>query len=658
MPEPSLPLTLCGESLLSALREPVLVLDADLRVRQANPPFCRAFALSTNEVLGRPLAEVGGWDFPRLRSLLRGVLAGEPPAATDVEAESDFPGVGRRALLLNARRIVAERGPLVLLALEDVTARKEQARLAEFTRDVGMALAGGESLHDTLGRCAGAMVRHLGAAFARVWVHNADEAVLELRASAGMYTHLDGPHNRVPVGKYKIGLIALERKPHLTNDVPNDPRVSDQAWARREGMIAFAGHPLVVEDRLVGVMALFARQPLSQGCLGAMAAVASEIAVGVERKQAQDALAQQREWFRVTLSSIGDAVIATDTRGRVTFLNDVAESLTGWPSAEAAGRPMEEVFHIVNEQTRRPVENPAEKVLREGHVVGLANHTVLIARDGTERPIDDSAAPIRDARGELCGVVLVFRDVSERHQAEEERQRLAAHLRSLLDSTGEGVYGIDPQGRCTFLNRSAGEMLGYTPEEALGQDMHALIHHTHPDGSPFPAQDCPIYRALHTGQGVWHEDMLWRRDGTGFPARYSSFPILQDGVVRGAVVAFADLTEVRQAERALRDSDARFRRLAGAMPQVVWISGPHGGVEYFNDRWYEYTGLAAEASLGEAWAGALHPEDTGALARWNQAVREGRPFEGEYRLRGRDGSHRWHLARGVPVKDRHGRVLE
>ncbi len=127
---------------------------------------------------------------------------------------------------------------------------------------------------------------------------NPQDDVLELRASAGLYTHLDGPHSRVPVGKYKIGLIAQERKPHLTNAVVGDPRVSDQEWAKREGMVAFAGYPLVVDDRLVGVMAMFARQPLSEATLEAMASVADEIAVGIERKVAEERLHEQREWLR------------------------------------------------------------------------------------------------------------------------------------------------------------------------------------------------------------------------------------------------------------------------------------------------------------------------------------------------------------------------
>src|SRR5215216_5506850 len=139
---------------------------------------------------------------------------------------------------------------------------KRQARQAALRADVAAALSSGDAVRDVLRRCAEAMVWHLDAAFARVWTLN-EEDVLELQASAGMYTHIDGPHSRVPVGELKIGFIAQERLPHLTNTVTSDPRVSDKEWARREGMVAFASYPLIVEDRLVGVMAMFARQAVA-----------------------------------------------------------------------------------------------------------------------------------------------------------------------------------------------------------------------------------------------------------------------------------------------------------------------------------------------------------------------------------------------------------
>jgi PAS domain S-box-containing protein len=162
---------------------------------------------------------------------------------------------------------------------------------------------------------------------------------------------------------------------------------------------------------------------------------ASKIARTIgERRRAERALAEQREWFRVTLSSIGDAVITTDRAGNVSFLNPMAERLTGYTSTEAIGQPLARVFNIVNERTREPVESPADEVLRTGTIIGMANHTSLIARDGTEHPIEDSAAPIVDDELKTIGVVLVFHDVSERRRAENARQEAERDRDQLLAS--------------------------------------------------------------------------------------------------------------------------------------------------------------------------------------------------------------------------------
>jgi two-component system CheB/CheR fusion protein len=152
---------------------------------------------------------------------------------------------------------------------------------------------------------------------------------------------------------------------------------------------------------------------------------------------------EQREWLRVTLSSIGDAVITTDSDGGVTFLNPVAESLTGWTQREAAGLPLESVFTIVNEESRRAAENPAVRALREGVTVGLANHALLISRDGTERPIDDSAAPIRNEAGEDAEVVLVFRDITERRRHEREVEESLAYAHEIISTLREPFLVLD-----------------------------------------------------------------------------------------------------------------------------------------------------------------------------------------------------------------------
>jgi PAS domain S-box-containing protein len=192
-------------------------------------------------------------------------------------------------------------------AHEELARRVHQAALGA---EVGAALAeGGLPVPRVLQHCAESVVRHLDAAFARIWTIERGADVLELQASAGMYTHLDGAHGRVPVGKFKIGLIAAERRPHLTNSVVGDSRVGDQEWARAEGMVAFAGYPLLVEDRLVGVLAMFARQELPNDTLEALASVANIIAQGVERRRAEERLAALLREREQTIEEVSTPVV-------------------------------------------------------------------------------------------------------------------------------------------------------------------------------------------------------------------------------------------------------------------------------------------------------------------------------------------------------------
>ena len=166
----------------------------------------------------------------------------------------------------------------------------ERTRLAELSAAVGVILTEEATLPGMLQRCAQTMVLHLDAHFARIWLYHPRDEVLVLRASAGQYTHLDGPHARIPLGSMKIGLIASERRPRLTNRVVGDPLVSDQEWARREGITSFAGNPLVVGSTLVGVLGLFSRHPLSPATSDWLATIAGEIALGIQRKYYEEQL--------------------------------------------------------------------------------------------------------------------------------------------------------------------------------------------------------------------------------------------------------------------------------------------------------------------------------------------------------------------------------
>jgi len=199
--------------------------------------------------------------------------------------------------------------------IRDISERKQaeelraaHARQIAVRADVSMAFGKEESLKIILRECSEAIVRHLDAAFARIWTLSDDGKMLELQASAGMYTHLDGSHSRIPMGQFKIGVIAQERKPHLTNDVLNDPRISNREWAEKEGMASFGGYPLSVGDRTIGVLAMFSRKQLTPDTTETLASGADLIAQGIERKRAQEALQMtQAELARVSrLTTMGE----------------------------------------------------------------------------------------------------------------------------------------------------------------------------------------------------------------------------------------------------------------------------------------------------------------------------------------------------------------
>lgn len=264
-------------------------------------------------------------------------------------------------------------------------------------------------------------------------------------------------------------------------------------------------------------------------------------------KRAADALviAEQAERLRTTLASIGDGVLTTDAAGCITQLNPVAETLTGWTTEEAMGRPLATIFHIVNDQTRRVVENPAMRALRDGVVVGLANHTLLIAKDGTEWPIDDSAAPIRCKDGDIVGCVLVFRDVTERRRVEVQRQQSEQRMRALVDATASIVWTTDEAGAFVGPQPSWRDYTGQSADEHGDLGWADALHPEDRERVLARWQAARARHGLYENAGrLWHAaSESYRR----FEAR--GVPILgDDGTVREWVGMIVDVEDRRRLE--------------------------------------------------------------------------------------------------------------
>ncbi|MDO7597101.1 MAG: PAS domain S-box protein [Pseudomonadota bacterium] len=277
-----------------------------------------------------------------------------------------------------------------------------------------------------------------------------------------------------------------------------------------------------------------------------------QLNVELEKRIAEHAAGEEK--LSITLDSIGDGVITTDAEGRVTRLNPIAERLTGWSQTAAAGRQIADIFHIINQVTRLPATIPVMETIATGTVHGLENHTLLIARDGSECAIDDSCAPIRNRNGEsVLGAVLVFRDVTQEYAVAEALRESAIRIETILNSVGDGIIGIDIDGNIMFENPISMDMMGWDEQEMTGQSAHMLMHHTRADGSSYPRSECPIYHVLH-GQTSKHieDEIFWRKDGTSFPVSYYATSMQNDaGKIIGVIVSFRDITDRKRDEQNL-----------------------------------------------------------------------------------------------------------
>jgi PAS domain S-box-containing protein len=610
------------------------------------------------------------------------------------------------------------------------------------------------------------------------WRQYADN-VLQLRKSGGDYSSLVASG----AGKRIMDAIRAQLDPFIQSEEDLRDTLATNAQQTAQIVIYTSlGLALIVG----ALLAFYSRRQL------VLLSHNYNQAFAVARERA-DQVAEQRERLQVTLASIGDAVIVTDTNGKVTFANPVAQALTGWTQADAYGQPLEQVFAIVNEETRHQVENPVAKVLREGTVVGLANHTILLARNGSEIPIDDSAAPIRDAGGKIVGVILVFRNIADRKQAEQAQALLTSQIakeRQRLNRIVAHVPGIvweawgQPDAasqRIDFVSDYVEPMLGYRVQEWL-ETPNFWLSIVHPDDRERAAAEAAAifdgdkkdglseFRWIaRDGRAIWVEahsavilgadgqpvgmcgvtmditerkhaedaihqseerfrlvfenapigiclgrdgkilygnqalaemfgyadidelrglpltdlvapdmraalaDRARRREqGEPVPQSYETIGLRKNGVQfpytvdvdrvtlpdGAAAVAFCiDISERQRADKALRASEQRYRDLADAMPLVVWTARPNGELDYYNQRWFDYTGMTLEQTQGWGWQSVLHPDDLqNYLDRWTEAVRTGHPLEIEYRWKSADGTYRWHLGRALAVRDADGQI--
>lgn len=419
------------EKLLRASTDGIVITDISHNIIVVNDAFCGFFGRQRSEVLETSLflwletIDVNGpkrWAEIENRVYAEGSCL---DAEFTVTSQS-----GIKYLSVNAsyvERFEAEDAGVIMSIWRDITEQKrtaelvEQMRLITFVNDVSVPLARDGTFQEILRCCAEAVVRHLHAAFARIWTLNEKEDVLELQASAGMYTHTDGLHSRIVVGKFKIGRIAQERKAHLTNSVVDDPQVSNKDWARREGMVAFAGYPLVVGEHLVGVIAMFARKQLTEFTLRALASVADIIALGIVHKQNEEELIKSENRFKAIFNSANDGILIADAETKRFFMGNAK-------ICQMLGYTMEEIERLTVMDIHPREALPHVLNVYENHATGentLSSDIPVKMKDNSIFYVDINSSRISIAgKTYLMGI---FRDITERKQTEEKIRHIAFH---------------------------------------------------------------------------------------------------------------------------------------------------------------------------------------------------------------------------------------
>jgi PAS domain S-box-containing protein len=365
-----------------------------------------------------------------------------------------------------------------------------------------------------------------------------------------------------------------------------------------------------------------------------------------ERKEAERLIRFQAH----LLDTVEQAVIATDVDGRVVYWNRYAEALYGWTAGEAEGRP---ILDLTPAPEARAEAAAIMDVLRAGR--SWTGEIPLRRRDGATFPAYVIDTPVHDDAGRLVGVVGVSFDLTERKAAEAALEASERQLRLVTDTIPALVSYVDAGQRYRFVNRAYTDWLGHAPEEVLGHPLREVL------GEAAYEAIRPEVEAVLAGERVVYERQLPYRDGGSRFVRASYIPDEgPDGAVRGFFALVLDVTEEKRAEQALRESEARFRQLAEALPQIVYTLPARregADTEYLNAEWFAYTGMPPGTSYREALPDVVHPDDLPRVrGAWTRAEEGGTPMEMELRLRRHDGAYRWFLTRLVPVRGGDGRI--
>jgi PAS domain S-box-containing protein len=415
----------------------------------------------------------------------------------------------------------------------------DMAAELDLTADIGIALTQGDSLQTTLDHCADVIVRHLDVALAQIWTLREGDNLLELQASIGMCADMDSLAARVPVGTLKIARIAEQREPHVTNAMIGDPEAADQDWARQEGMVAFAGYPLIVERRLVGVAAVFARTPLAENSLKSLASASDQLASGIERKRAEAALRLSEERSRIAAENGSDVVWTWDMVTNQIRASGALERMLAFP--KDVPRTFDEFRRMLHPDDCGPVIAAIQHHL-ETHEPYRQEYRI-VDKNGAIRHWWARGAALRSIDGKPSEFVGVLSDITERKQTEAA----LSHLAAIVESSEAAIVSASLDGKVLSWNPAAERIYGYSLEEIkiLGLSVIAPPERVH--------EKADMLGKVGKGECIQHfETVRVKKGGEPISVLMTVSPLRDtSGNITGACAITSDITERKFLERQL-----------------------------------------------------------------------------------------------------------
>jgi len=544
-------------AIVNTAAEGIITIAPSGQVESFNPAAEKIFGYAANDVLGENFTALVSQ--PNHDGTSRDL-------AVFLENTSELPGLSSREIF--GRRKNGSMFPIHLSTsqmklkgemhytciVQDITERKQAQRalfsrmkISEFGEEIGLALMHGNELRQTLQQCAQAIVNHLGAVLARIWTLDDTGSVLHLQASAGLYTHTDDEQGRIPVGpRYKIGQIAQERAPYFTNAAAEDSRIHDTAWITEQNIVGFAGHPLLVEGQLVGVMGLFARHKLDDLTIEALSGASSSIAQTISRTKAKVALHQSEARYRFLVENAPVGILTTNTQGELLEVNQAILDLLGSPSKEYTRR--------INLLTFPPliaagISGDFKKCLSTGELV--VSERPYTSQTGKFAYLRLNLVPTRNGGGQVTGVQAIVENILDRKKAEEKIIANEKYYRTLIEKMYEGIAIIQFDGTIVYESPSVERIVGYEPQDLVGQNILDYIHPHDRNEVRHRLKDARHLRHSQPETAVFR----FKHKTGGYRLLESTSTVQAEGsLINGIVANYRDITEKAQADKKLKAS--------------------------------------------------------------------------------------------------------